>query len=294
MEVGGIRFSDFTVIASDFASQFPVSCLGFTGILGLNYLKDLNLKLDLAGNVIHISDQPFDDEGYIATSFKYSALGGVAIKINFEFGDAWFVLDTGKNDAMQIGDNSVFPYLEDYKYESRKQRGSFSSSFQGVKENDEVTTYIIRNINIDNIFSIDSVPVDIDDSQMQLFGNELLKYFSIIEEIPNNKIKFKKVSDEKITEGFKDTFGLTPMWGSEDKLYISAITEQTLAYVAGLKIGDRIMSLNNQDTRHFDQGEYCSLIKKLSSNEESFDTKNELDITVIREDGKLRSYQLEK
>jgi len=116
MTIGGIRFSSFTVLANDFQSQFPLSCLGFEGIIGINTLKDLNIKLDLAGSSITISDIPLDTTGYISTDFNYGHLGGINFDINFEFGHASFKLDTGKNDPMQIGDVTVVPELEKYKY----------------------------------------------------------------------------------------------------------------------------------------------------------------------------------
>lgn len=76
-----------------------------------------------------------------------------------------------------------------------------------------------------------------------------------------------------ITDGFKDSFGFTPMWNNRDKLFIFSITEKIPAHKVELKIGSNITAVNGKNTKGFTKENLCLLMEKLSSKKTSFDIR---------------------
>ncbi len=57
MHIGDVEFVNFTVMTDDFSKIFPISCLGFDGIIGYNLLQNLYVKIDFHNSKIIFSDK---------------------------------------------------------------------------------------------------------------------------------------------------------------------------------------------------------------------------------------------
>ncbi len=71
LKMGGVKFENFSVVADDFAKEFPVSCIGFDGIIGYNFLKDLSIKLDYAKKILTLSDKKINHSAYKTIAIQF-------------------------------------------------------------------------------------------------------------------------------------------------------------------------------------------------------------------------------
>jgi len=289
LKTGDAAFRDFGVFTGNFENNFPFSCLGFDGILGYTFFKDLNVKLDYSKQEITLSDNQIPHDGYIPVDIQFEPVHGPLITARFPFGDAYFEIDTGKNAGIQLGDPGVIPEFQKQGYVSRKMSGTFSSSIGGVNTDSLEVTYLARDFSIGAALPIRSFPISVDNSGAFLIGNDFLKHFTIILDLQNQKAYFQGAGKNVIEEGFKDTFGFTPFWTKETGLTISAITENTPASSAGLQIGDRILSMNNKDVSAMNADGFCLLLRY-----PTLDNQRALDITYQRDDDKPDSITLGK
>jgi predicted aspartyl protease len=294
VKIGDIEFRDFAVIAADFSDNFPLSCIGFDGIFGYNFMRDLIVTLNLEKDAIILSDQPPDSTGYIETEMRFEEDYMPKIRLNFAFGEAWFGLDTGNNSEIDIGDPAIISALENRGYRSRKTVGIYLAEIGGANTNMEEISYLVNNFSIDEKIPVDSMPIHINNGGLSLIGNKLLKRFSIIADFPKKKAYLKPLVDEDIAVSFKDTFGFKPFWSEENKLFVSAIIDHTPAYHSRMEIGDSIISINNEDTSNFSVDESCNMLRMLGGDEESYDDHKTLEIAVKKSSGEIKSITLEK
>jgi len=111
--------------------------------------------------------------------------------------------------------------------------------------------------------------------------------------LPGQKAYFKQYDKGPIEENFPDTFGLTPFWNETKGLFISAITSKTPAEKQGLKVGDKILSLNDKDVSKMTKDDFCELLLNFST-KFGFDKKKALKITIQRGNKNIKKFILVK
>jgi len=292
LKVKDLDFRDYIVFVDDFKSKFPISCLGFDGILGYNYMKDLKIKLDYQNQQIILSDKELEHKGYTSLDMKFNFRNGPLVHLIFPFGDAYFHIDTGKNSNIQLGNPTVIPMMQKQGYDLQETKGISSSSIGGTNENIQ-RTFLVKNFNLDSKIKIESFPIEVDNSGAFLIGNGFLKHFDIILDFPTQKAYFKALNKSALDEGFNETFGLTPFWNEERGLFISAITDKTVAKRAGLKIGDKILSLNGKDTSKMSKDDFCKLLLQFGS-KDGINRQKTLKVTIQTDNNKTKSIELKK
>ena len=289
LNMGGIDFYDFTVAVEDFSDKFPSSCLGFDGIIGYSFLRNLVLKLDYEHKKLYLSDRPMQHTGYNATKIKFETRYAPLVKFDFGFGDVMMGIDTGKNDGILIGDSTVSKKFLEKDYPSRKTVGIFSSTFSGVGENRLRETFVVKEFYFAKKIKVDSFAVDIDNSGQFLVGNEFLKNFSIIIDFKRKKAYFKELKSKHLVQGFEDDFGFSFFYNEEQSLFISALEENSPAQKAGLKLGDKVLELDGIDTLNFDANDFCRLILK-----KRYKEKQSLELVIHRDHSKILKKVLTK
>ena len=281
LKMGGVEFENFSVVADDFAKEFPVSCIGFDGIVGYNFLKDLSIKLDYTKKILTLSDKKINHSAYKTIAIQFDEKHAPLIPFAFEFGDLFVGIDTGKNDGILLGDTRVAAILKEYGYGSRKMLGTYSSSFSGLDTQRDLESFLVKDFSLDRSIQVDSFPVSVDESGQFLVGNSFLKHFDMIIDFKHKRAYFKAL-EAKIDEGFENSFGFSLFWDEAQKLYVSAIEENSIAAQNGLSIGDKILSLNDEDTLSFSAEEYCKL-----TTSDFFQKEHKLEITLQRDGSKI-------
>ena len=289
LNMGGIEFNNFSVAAEDFSDKFPTSCLGFDGIIGYSFLKDLVLKLDYEEEKIYLSDRPLPHSGYNATKIQFETRYAPMVAFNFGFGDVWIGLDTGKNDGILIGNAKAAKIFSQNKYKARKTVGIFSSTFTGVGENRLRETFVVKDFRVGKKIKVASFPIDTDDSGQLLVGNDFMKHFSIIIDFKRKKAYFKALSKTLLSQEFPNDYGFSFFYDEEESLFISAIEENSPADRSGLKLGDKVLELDGIDTLNFRPNDFCRLILK-----KRYEKQDDLELVVYRDHSKILKKILHK
>ena len=293
LTVANVKFQDFVVSTANFDKISPVSCLGFDGILGYNFIRDLKVKIDYNNQEITLSDITIPHDNYTPLAIHFEPKKGPLVEINFAFGSGYFIFDTGKNTDIQLGNPAVIPNFDSQGYEFRETFGTFSASIANNNTNRLKRTYVVKDFSLDSMLHVQSFPISVDNSNAYLIGNSFLKHFTVILDLPGQKAYFQKINKENLNEGFEESFGFTPFWSKKKGLFISALTSKTPAAKACLKIGDKILSLNGKDVSQMGKEGFCKLLKEASSSN-SFNKQRELTIRIQRGSNPPQDFVLKK
>ena len=280
LKIETLEFFDFAVITQDFTQETPLSCLGFDGILGYNFLRNLIVHIDYEDRKITLYDKMPSLSGYTKTALFFDGLSGPKFEINFAFRNVLVTLDTGKNDGISLSVNDEFGSFSEYAYKMRETSGLFMSSFNGLKEYSEEKNYLVKDFKIADKIAIKSYPVSLNATSLSLVGNSFLENFALVLDFKKKQLYLRQYSDKNIEKSFSSSFGFFVHWNETQKLYISAITRDSVASKAGLEIGNRILALGEMDTYEFSKEDYCELFLALNSGMKTYESQDKVEITV--------------
>jgi hypothetical protein len=282
LEIGGMQFCDFRVGVADFAQQFPVSCLGFDGIFGYNFLENLVVKLEYDKRKITLSDKKLQHKDYQTLTMKHIPYYPPMIHFDFGFTDLWIGIDTGKNDGILIGDTQIQKRFKEHGLLSKKTFGFFSSSFSGINHHRQRESFLAKDFSLDKKIEIQQYPIDFDDSAQYLIGNQFLKNFNVVIDFKRSKVHLKKLFNGVLCQGFEDDFGFSFFYNESQALFISAIEENSPAAKVGLKLDDKVLEINGVDTLHFSAEDFCKLIV-----EKQYKNVSSLELVLHRDHHKI-------
>jgi len=280
LKVAGLEFCDFAVVTQDFSKQTPLCCLGFDGILGYNFLQNIIVRIDYENSEITLYDKMPPTSDYTKTALFFDGFCGPRFEINFAFRNVLVTLDTGKNDGISLCVNDEFGSFNEYAYEKRETEGLFMSSFNGVKEYSQETNYLVKEFKITKNIEIESHPVSLNATSLSLVGNSFLQNFDLILDFKKKHLYLRQYSDKNVEKSFSSSFGFFVHWNETQKLYISAMSRESVASRAGLEIGNRILALGDRDTYEFTKDDYCKLFLALNSGEKTYESQDRLEMTV--------------
>jgi len=280
LKIAGLEFCDFAVVTQDFSKQTPLCCLGFDGILGYNFLQNLIVRIDYEDRKITLYDKMPSLSAYTKIALFFDGLSGPKFEINFAFRNILVTLDTGKNDGISLSINDEFGSFSEYAYEKRETSGLFMSSFNGLKEYSQEKNYLVKDFKITKSIAIKSYPVSLNATSLSLVGNSFLENFDLVLDFRKKQLYLRQYSDENIDKSFSSSFGFFVHWNESQKLYISAISKDSVASRAGLEIGNRILALGEMDTYAFSKEDYCELFLALNGSMKTYESQKRLEITV--------------
>ena len=152
---------------------------------------------------------------------------------------------------------------------------------------------MLEDFKIANKIAIKRYPVSLNNSSQSLVGNDFLKNFDIILDFKKKMFYLKHLEQGTIEKNFNDSFGFFLHWDETRKLYISALSENSIASNAKLKLGDRILALDGKDTYEFSKEEYCELFLELNSDDGGYESLESLELT-IKTDSTIKRVLLKK
>jgi len=290
LSLAGIHFEDFSVIVDDFAYEFPLSCLGFDGILGYNFLEKFILEIDYQKKSLILSDTLSDKREHTEIKLHINETNAPSFKIAYKKKSYLVGLDSGKNDGLMINDTALIKELENSDTFLERIMGTFSSDFNGLNQHSFIDKYLFKDFKIDGKIPIESATLLHEEGSVNIAGNEFLSHFHIILHLQKKRLYLRKLDASSEVRGRED-FGFITFWSEEKRLFIAAIVQGSPAYHSKLKIGDKIMSINELDTLNFSQEEYCK--HTLRSKRVMLYDEDDTELSIIvKRDGKLIREQL--
>jgi len=284
-----INIANSFILIKDGQNTLP--CDKFQGIWGAdlfvsgpsNENRNKVLVISMQDSTISVLDSLPDIENWSLVETKFNGLSSAFyLKMRVGSKSFYFLFDTGNsgNIIMKKSDfNSANPKLisDAKKYYGNIVRTASGSIYDTAFE-------YSRSVSITDKLSIDSVPIRLMKSiDKNNIGMEFIKRFNIIIDYqkkniylqPNRNYKLGKTSFF-IVKGFKPTRAIN------NSFIIQALSIESPATEAGLKIGDQIISINGLRVDSVDICEIDNLFKDLDSNS----SNNE--ITVKRGDEILK------
>ncbi|MEA1982384.1 MAG: aspartyl protease family protein [Campylobacterota bacterium] len=281
LEVGELEFCDFVVVASDFSKELPLSCLGFDGIFGYNFLNSLVVSIDYTNQEITLSDTLPSVKNYVKMPLVFDGASGAKFEINLPFRNVLFGIDTGKNDAISLSvlDESGAFSKKDYQY--KETRGLFMSSFNATQEYLKERSFLVKDFSITKSIRVKKFPISLSDTSHSLVGNDFLKNFDIVLDFRKKQLYLRKLH-ETIEKEFGDSFGFFMYWSEQEKLYISALATGSVAHKAGVEIGDKVLAINELECYDFTKEDYCKMFLALNGSLASYENKSQVELTIKR------------
>lgn len=290
LELAGIHFNDFSVIVDDFAKDFPLSCLQFDGILGYNFLQKFILEINYEEKYIQLFDSYKKDKSFTAIKLIQTKSNAPSFQIYYNAKSYLVGLDTGNNDHLLINDPALIQELEIEGNSIERITGTFSTTFSGQNRYSFIDRYLLKNFTIEKKILVESTQLIFQEESLNIAGNAFLSQFHLVLDLEKKKLFLKK-RDKNILKKEQNRFGFITFWNEEKKLYISAIIQGSPAYNSKLKIGDKIMSINELDTLNFSQEEYCK--HTLRSKRVMLYDEDDTELSIIvKRNGKLIREQL--
>ena len=293
LKMGSLEFENFTVAADDFTKKFPLSCFGFDGIFGYNFLQALLVNLDYQSSVITLSDRFTKPQGAKKIALSFDTLSGPKFLLHFQDMQLSVAIDSGKNDGILLGEEKIKEYFTQNECESRVTRGLTRSSFHTQEREEVQEQFLLKNFSVAKKIEIASYPVEVDVHKQNIAGNSFLKLFNITLDFKNKQAYFRELSRDIIKKEFPRTFGFFTYYSRDKKLFISAITDDSPATRSSLEIGDRILSLNAEEKLNFKEKDYCEFLLSLYDATESYEAQESVEL-VIQRDSLIKRVMLNK
>ena len=269
LSIGNVDFLNIGVTAIDL-SIFENKCISIDGIIGANLMRTCFWKIDYVNKKIYFSDQKenikIPEPEMSATLFE-SFSGSPEVYYNwaqYAINATW---DTGFNGLFQINDSIYLNNKKKTEVKSVASKniplGTLYGNSNTIEQNYSIrldTILIIKeikNLNFKANYTLLDVEAEVTPYPASaLVGN---KYLSASEEVlfdwKNKLVELKKIPSEKKSSS---TFGFTAFKMGEN-IQVISLQDNSEVKKKGLKIGDIITSIYDQDVTNLSQDKWCEI-----------------------------------
>ncbi|MCX6566115.1 MAG: aspartyl protease family protein [Candidatus Aminicenantes bacterium] len=293
MTIGGIPFERTAAAIFDLDRSPAIRCYHADGAIGVNLMRLVPYwHIDYARKKLIFTDQ-------------VDRLPRSAISVNLPFKQniqripimtmEWnglrlpFEVDLGST----YGFNAPLEYWE--KMRSRQMdipavtgHGEFSGGALGKKTYQYHSAAIINNIRVGN-YRAPSLLITFMQETNASAGNDFFRYFAMTIDWPKKEIIL--TPQVPVERPILKTFGFGFSFNEQEQyLYVNNLYEKSPAEAAGLKIGDRILQINDLKLDALPLDGYCRFFLQ----PELFYGEGDVLVLKIRREGKDQTYTLRK
>lgn len=270
LSIGNVDFLNIGVNAIDL-SIFENKCISIDGIIGANLMRTCFWKIDYVNKKIYISDQKenikIPEPEMSATLFENFS-GSPEVYYNWAQYAIRATWDTGFNGLFQINDSIYLNNKKNTQIKSISSKslplGTLYENSNAIEQNYSVrldTVLVIKEIDKNLNFKANYILFDVETEAVPYPASALVgnKYLKASEEVlfdwKNKLVELKKIpSEEKLSL----TFGFTAFKMGENVQVIS-LQDNSEVKKRGLKIGDIITSIYDQDVTNLSQDKWCEM-----------------------------------
>lgn len=254
VRLGNLEFSNYNAIVSDY-SKYPFTCLAADGIIGRDFLKGLILELNLPEKKIKLSDSPLKlnppSEREIPVKIqRKTSLPYLQVKVE-PFGKEWVVFDSGSDDLFSFKTKTIEKLRQKSKFRNHPTETYFGVTSLGssgiIPKPMAAYTAYIEKLRLGNAV-MEGFYADLSKRSRSRVGTGLMKYGIITVDYQQKKFYFQPTESIQKATAMKGSMGFSSRY--EDGAYIvSALQVGSEAERKGLKLGDRILQLNQFNFR---------------------------------------------
>lgn len=289
--MGGIPFERTAAAIFDLDRSPAIRCYNADGVIGVNLMRLVPYwHIDYARKKLIFTDQvnrlPRPAISVILP-FKQNIQRIPIITMEWNGLRLPFGVDLGSNS----GFSAPLEYWE--KMRSRQMdiptvtgHGEFSIGALGKKTYQDHSAAIINNIRIGNYRAPFLLITFLQETNASV-GNDFFRYFAMTIDWPKKEIIL--TPQVPVERPILKTFGFS-FNEQEQYLYVNYLYDKSPAEAAGLKIGDRILQINDLKLDSLPLDGYCRFFQQ----PELFYGEGDVIVLKIRREGEDRTYTLQK
>lgn len=269
IKIKDVEFEHIAMAVVNLEKINTLGCIKIDGIIGMNLIKLCNWKIDPFDQTISFSDQTFkspnQDQGI---SLVYAQGLLPLIKVNQGKNNFQTLVDTGYDGTLQV----FTDFKKSKKMSSKIGKGKYGAGINQVREG-KVEEVLLEQVNLDH-YKLTQVPTSILDEK-PLLGMGILGQYVTIFNFNENKLV---LVDHNSVPTYKNqtTWGGKFCLNENKEVEVCFIWEGSELEQADIKIGDQLISINNQTINQLTYAEFCELtasLKKLNKATFGFKTK---------------------
>ena len=256
LKIGEIEFTNVLATLADLSIY---DCEGMVGIIGNNILKKAIWKIDFLNNKISVLNEFYTKKNYHSISFKYkNNLPYVVVTANGKkYNNVLF--DTGARALLNLKTQDTLNFFDNERFKIKKYISFTNSIYDSIKR-----VLLVPQIKLDKVsigtVTMNNVPVNFRLGRIMginLFQNTIL--------IIDYKNKMILTSDSILDQNqyLKKDTGIKLDVNNKGEVFISSILVNSPAERFSLRLGDKVVSLNNIILK-VPYNDKCSYIEKLN------------------------------
>ncbi|MGL4584869.1 MAG: aspartyl protease family protein [Flavobacterium sp.] len=241
IKIGNLEFKDFAAVQSDMDA---LKSLGVDGLIGGNMISKSSWDFDLENNRITVSNSLDKKEikSFNKVKVKKEYTGTPTLIMTYFNGlkEKGIFFDTGYSDFFYLSEDT-FNTLHEKKYFSKALTGEGVISYSAFGSSIGKTHIVPLEMSLGD-YKIPNFLTTVDVDDVSNLGAKWLTYYRTI--LYKNKFYFK-ANNKSMNKEFTGKSIKTELKGTE--LYISFVWDTPFTKENNLKIGDKILSINNKD-----------------------------------------------
>lgn len=263
-KIGQNVFKDFAFIQKNLSDINYNTCLNIDGIIGINILKKLNWKIVKTEKKIFFSKKEFDYHNYYEpTTIKWFNNLIPLIEFNTKSSSFYVAIDTGYFGTIKLSEENYNLINDNYKKLIKGNGAPFFSIEKSIKT--DLRKTFIHDLSLKNGLIFSNYEIVIDKSK-PIVGQKILFNDNLILNFLTNEISFgKKINLEKI-ESTDLNFKICKSAKNSNEIEVCFFWNSDNN--KNLKVGDRIIKVDNFNTENISHNDYCELVHYIKKREE--------------------------
>lgn len=285
LKIGKITFNNTGCTANKMDDLGKVMCKKIDGIIGVNLMHECYWKIKFDDSTIHFSDKlPAIPPTAAAMDFVEDFGKSPYMQMQYEDSTMYIEFDCGSNGGLDISENISAINL-------KKQKHSFSSGYgitgQTFYQKLVAKKYIgiADSIKIGGVQFRNKLVFLSKERNRSLMGTSFMKNYETTIDWNKRKIYLNQLSDTLDTKKSR-SFGVN-LLADSGKLKVIFLWEGSQAADYGIKIGDIVTSVNDINTAHITNEQYCDQVS-------DYYTKETLKLSIKDAADNEKTYTLHK
>lgn len=269
IRIDGVEFEHIAMAVVNLDKLNTLGCIKIDGIIGMNLIKLCNWKIDPFKQTLSFSDQsyqsPNQDQG-LSLSYFQGVLPLIPVKQgknNFQV-----LLDTGYDGTLQV----YTDFKKSKKISSKRGKGKYGAGINQIRAG-KIEEVILEGVNLGH-YTLNAVPTLIVEEK-PLLGMRVLNQYVTLLNFKEDKLVLIN-QDSTIRYKSQTDWGAKFCLNESKQIEVCFLWEGFELEQAGIKIGDQVVSINDQTMNPMTDAEFCawtSSLKKLNKATFGFNTK---------------------
>lgn len=284
LNIGGISFINNATTIHNFDKSPPtIRCLNISGVIGANLMKKAVWEFDFEKNEITIISRKNyvtkNDDIRIGFTTGYSGTPKVPVSIN-GISDGKTYVDFGAKGFYKSSKktyNKLCSKANKHKCQTASGYGSIASGAFGYEQPDSSYVALVHSFAVGKTSPavLNDQLITLSNHSDKLLGLDFFENYHTIINWPDREIILRQQKNTEKIEAYH-SFGFRVIY-RDNKLYVGFLYNNSPAAMAGLKLDDQIIRINEFDFDHSNVDKFCTFL-----NSNILKNSNQLNLTLLR------------